>query len=127
MITSLERGRYDCPWRVTHTFPSPILPVRAANLRGFGPSSRRDFPSYATAVPGGALPAAGPPAGGGQGVTGYKAVVDPAALGWEFEVIIHADLVAKDLATVAAFEERGTQRRHPDRRPGCLTMATYPP
>ena len=60
-------------------------------------------------------------------ITGYKAVVDPAALGREFEVIIHADLVAKDLATVAAFEERGTQRRHPDRRPGCLTMATYPP
>jgi DNA-binding Lrp family transcriptional regulator len=32
--------------------------------------------------------------------------VNPAALGREFEVIIHADLVAKDLATVEAFEDR---------------------
>lgn len=39
-------------------------------------------------------------------ITGYAAVVDPAALGRGFEVIIHADLVAKDLATVEAFEER---------------------
>lgn len=39
-------------------------------------------------------------------ITGYSAVVDPVALGRGFEVIIHADLVAKDLATVEAFEER---------------------
>jgi DNA-binding Lrp family transcriptional regulator len=39
-------------------------------------------------------------------ITGYAAVVDPAALGRGFEVIIHADLVAKDLATVEAFEAR---------------------
>jgi DNA-binding Lrp family transcriptional regulator len=39
-------------------------------------------------------------------ITGYSAVVDPAALGRGFEVIIYADLVAKDLATVEAFEER---------------------
>jgi DNA-binding Lrp family transcriptional regulator len=39
-------------------------------------------------------------------ITGYSAVVDPAALGRGFEVIIHADLVAKDLATVEAFEDR---------------------
>ena len=39
-------------------------------------------------------------------ITGYSAVVDPGALGRGFEVIIHADLVAKDLATVEAFEER---------------------
>ena len=39
-------------------------------------------------------------------ITGYAATVDPAALGREFEVIIIADLVAKDLATVEAFEER---------------------
>ena len=39
-------------------------------------------------------------------ITGYTATVDPAALGHEFEVIINADLVAKDLATVEAFEER---------------------
>jgi DNA-binding Lrp family transcriptional regulator len=39
-------------------------------------------------------------------ITCYSAVVDPAALGRGFEVIIHADLVAKDLATVEAFEDR---------------------
>jgi DNA-binding Lrp family transcriptional regulator len=39
-------------------------------------------------------------------VTGYRAVVDPRALGRGFEVLIHADLIAKDLATVEAFEER---------------------
>jgi len=39
-------------------------------------------------------------------ITGYSAVVDPTAFGRGFEVIIHADLVAKDLATVEAFEDR---------------------
>jgi DNA-binding Lrp family transcriptional regulator len=39
-------------------------------------------------------------------ITGYSAVVDPVAMGRGFEVIIHADLVAKDLATVEAFEAR---------------------
>ncbi|CPY65840.1 Putative transcriptional regulator%2C AsnC family [Mycobacteroides abscessus] len=39
-------------------------------------------------------------------ITGYTALVNPAALGRDFEVIIYADLVAKDLATVASFEER---------------------
>lgn len=39
-------------------------------------------------------------------ITGYTATVNPAALGREFEVIIHADLIAKDLATVEAFEDR---------------------
>jgi DNA-binding Lrp family transcriptional regulator len=39
-------------------------------------------------------------------IIGYTATVDPAALGRAFEVIINADLVAKDLATVEAFEER---------------------
>lgn len=39
-------------------------------------------------------------------ITGYTALVKPAALGRDFEVIIYADLVAKDLATVASFEER---------------------
>jgi DNA-binding Lrp family transcriptional regulator len=39
-------------------------------------------------------------------IIGYSAVVDRAALGRGFEVIIHADLVAKDLATVEAFEDR---------------------
>ena len=39
-------------------------------------------------------------------ITGYTATVDPAALGREFKIIINAELVAKDLATVEAFEER---------------------
>jgi DNA-binding Lrp family transcriptional regulator len=39
-------------------------------------------------------------------IVGYSATVDPVALGRGFEVIIHADLVAKDLATVEAFEDR---------------------
>ncbi|SLI07172.1 Putative transcriptional regulator, AsnC family [Mycobacteroides abscessus subsp. bolletii] len=39
-------------------------------------------------------------------ITGYTALVNPAALGRDFEVIIYADLVAKDLGTVASFEER---------------------
>ncbi|WP_077489432.1 Lrp/AsnC family transcriptional regulator [Sinomonas mesophila] len=39
-------------------------------------------------------------------ITGYTATVDPAALGRGFEVIIHAELVAKDLPTVESFERR---------------------
>lgn len=39
-------------------------------------------------------------------ITGYVATVDPAAFGRSFEVLINADLVAKDLATVERFESR---------------------
>ncbi|MDP5227388.1 MULTISPECIES: Lrp/AsnC family transcriptional regulator [Arthrobacter] len=39
-------------------------------------------------------------------ITGYGAVLDPVSMGRAFEVIVYADLVAKDLATVEAFEER---------------------
>jgi DNA-binding Lrp family transcriptional regulator len=39
-------------------------------------------------------------------ITGYAAVVDPVALGRGFEVILYAELVAKDLPTVEAFEAR---------------------
>lgn len=39
-------------------------------------------------------------------ITGYTAIVDRTRMGRGFEVIIHADLVAKDFRTVAAFEER---------------------
>jgi DNA-binding Lrp family transcriptional regulator len=39
-------------------------------------------------------------------ITGYVATVDPSALGRSFEVLINADLVAKDLATVERFEAR---------------------
>jgi len=39
-------------------------------------------------------------------ITGYVATVDPSALGRSFEVLINADLVAKDLHTVEWFEAR---------------------
>jgi DNA-binding Lrp family transcriptional regulator len=39
-------------------------------------------------------------------ITGYAATVNPAALGRGFEVIVYADLVAKDWKTVEAFEDR---------------------
>jgi DNA-binding Lrp family transcriptional regulator len=39
-------------------------------------------------------------------ITGYHARVDPTAVGRSYEVIIHAELVAKDLPTVDAFEAR---------------------
>ncbi len=39
-------------------------------------------------------------------ITGYTALVDPQAMGRGFEVLIHADLAAKDLPTVEAFESR---------------------
>jgi DNA-binding Lrp family transcriptional regulator len=39
-------------------------------------------------------------------ITGYGAIVDPEAVGEGFEVLLHADLAAKDAATVDAFESR---------------------
>jgi DNA-binding Lrp family transcriptional regulator len=39
-------------------------------------------------------------------ITGYTTVVDPTAIGRGFEVMIHAELIAKDLATVERFEQR---------------------
>lgn len=39
-------------------------------------------------------------------ITGYAAIVDPAALGRGFEVIVNADLVMNDRAAVDAFESR---------------------
>lgn len=39
-------------------------------------------------------------------ITGYTALIDPAALGQGLEVIIHAELVNKQLSEVARFEER---------------------
>jgi DNA-binding Lrp family transcriptional regulator len=41
-------------------------------------------------------------------ITGYAARVDPHALGQAFEVLINADIVAKDLDTVQSFEQRVT-------------------
>ena len=39
-------------------------------------------------------------------IRGYHAEVDPAALDRGFEVVVHAELMLKDRATVEAFEER---------------------
>lgn len=39
-------------------------------------------------------------------ITGYTAAVNPESLDRGFEVLIHADLAAKDLATTEAFENR---------------------
>lgn len=39
-------------------------------------------------------------------ITGYVAVVDPAAVGRGFEIIINAELVAKDYRNVEDFEAR---------------------
>lgn len=39
-------------------------------------------------------------------IVGYAAVIDPGALGHGFEVIINADIIAKDRDTVEAFEDR---------------------
>ncbi|GAA4964653.1 Lrp/AsnC family transcriptional regulator [Kineococcus glutinatus] len=39
-------------------------------------------------------------------IVGYTALVDPAALGAGFEVIIHADLLASGWDSVEAFEQR---------------------
>jgi Lrp/AsnC family leucine-responsive transcriptional regulator len=39
-------------------------------------------------------------------IRGYHADVDPAVVGRGFEVVVHAELIVKDRATVEAFEER---------------------
>jgi len=39
-------------------------------------------------------------------ITGYAAQVDCSAVGEGFEVLMHVDLVAKDLPTVEAYESR---------------------
>jgi hypothetical protein len=51
-------------------------------------------------------------------ITGYTAVIDIAALGRGFEVIIHADLVGKDLVTVEAFRAGCTAVPAADRSTG---------
>jgi DNA-binding Lrp family transcriptional regulator len=42
-------------------------------------------------------------------IGGYHAEIDPAALDRAFEVVVHAELMLKDRATVEAFEERIAQ------------------
>ena len=39
-------------------------------------------------------------------IRGYRADIDPAAVGLMFEVTVHVELVLKDRATVDAFEQR---------------------
>lgn len=39
-------------------------------------------------------------------ILGYRAVIDPAVVDRGFEVIVHAELLLKERATVEAFEER---------------------
>lgn len=38
-------------------------------------------------------------------IAGYRAVVDPAAVGRGFEVTVHADMAVKDRGTIEAFED----------------------
>ncbi len=42
-------------------------------------------------------------------IRGYHAEIDPAALDRGFEVVVHAELMLKDRATVEAFEQRIAQ------------------
>jgi Lrp/AsnC family leucine-responsive transcriptional regulator len=42
-------------------------------------------------------------------IGGYHAEIDPAAVDRAFEVVVHAELMLKDRATVEAFEERIAQ------------------
>lgn len=37
-------------------------------------------------------------------ITGYHARIDPAAVGRGFQVVVHADMMVKDRATIEAFE-----------------------
>jgi len=39
-------------------------------------------------------------------IVGYSALVDPAAIGREFEVLVNIDLTLKDRRSIEAFEER---------------------
>jgi DNA-binding Lrp family transcriptional regulator len=38
-------------------------------------------------------------------ITGYRAIVDPAAIGRQFEVLVNVDLILKDSQSVTAFED----------------------
>jgi DNA-binding Lrp family transcriptional regulator len=42
-------------------------------------------------------------------ITGYRAVVDPAAIGRGFEVLVHVEMGLQDRATIEAFEAEITQ------------------
>lgn len=39
-------------------------------------------------------------------INGYRAMIDPVALGQGFQVLVHANMMVKDRATIEAFEAR---------------------
>jgi DNA-binding Lrp family transcriptional regulator len=45
-------------------------------------------------------------------ITGYRATVDPAALGQGFQVLVHVNMMVKNRQTIAAFEARVVE--HPE-------------
>lgn len=56
-------------------------------------------------------------------ITGYHAQIDPGAVGRGFQVVVHADMMVKDRATIEAFE---TQIRQLDEVLECSRMFSFP-
>jgi len=56
-------------------------------------------------------------------ITGYHAQIDPTAVGRGFQVVVHADMMIKDRATIEAFE---TQIRELDEVLECSRMFGFP-
>lgn len=56
-------------------------------------------------------------------ITGYHADIDPGAVGCGFQVVVHADMMIKDRATIEAFE---TQIRELDEVTECRRMFGFP-
>lgn len=56
-------------------------------------------------------------------ITGYHAQIDPTAVGRGFQVVVHADMMIKDRATIEAFE---SQIRELDEVLECSRMFGFP-
>lgn len=56
-------------------------------------------------------------------ITGYRAAVDPAAIGRGFHVLLHVEMAAQDRATLEAFE---TEVRQLDEVTHCRRMFSHP-
>lgn len=56
-------------------------------------------------------------------ITGYHADIDPRAVGRGFQVVVHADMMVKDRATIEAFE---IQIRELDEVTECRRMFGFP-
>lgn len=56
-------------------------------------------------------------------ITGYHADIDPRAVGRGFQVVVHADMMVKDRATIEAFE---SQIRELDEVTECRRMFGFP-